>query len=558
MKKSLLRAKTWHGKTFSAFIGIIFIISLTGCTIMKNKADLIIHNAKIYTVDNSFSVKTAVAVINGKIVAVGDEKLLEKYESENIIDMNGKPVYPGFIDGHCHFYWYGVNLRHADLVDSQSFEEILEILERHHKEHDDNWLLGRGWDQNDWPEKKFPTREKLDELYPETPVLLTRIDGHAVLANEAAMNAAGITSLSDITKGEAIVENGKMTGVFLENTADKFKDAVPELELKEKQQALMDAQKNCFAVGLTTVVDAGLDYGTIQIIKNMQDQGDLKMRMDIMLTPNEENIEKYVKRGPYKTDYLHIHSIKLYADGALGSRGACLLEPYSDAPDTYGMLVKDPEYYIEKFKLAYKYDYQVNTHTIGDSAGRFILKNYGKILRSNNNRRWRIEHAQIIHPDDFKLFGKFNIIPSIQSTHATSDMYWAEDRIGPERIKVSYAFQDLLEENGWLVNGTDFPIENINPLYTFYSAVARKDLNGYPEEGFQRENALTREQALRSMTIWAAKGSFEEHDKGSIEPGKMADFVVLDRDIMQIESDDIPGAEVVSTFVAGEQVHGAE
>jgi predicted amidohydrolase YtcJ len=262
-----------------------------------------------------------------------------------------------------------------------------------------------------------------------------------------------------------------------------------------------------------------------------------------------------VKKGPYKTDYLHIHAIKLFADGALGSRGACLLEPYSDAPDTYGMLVKDPQYYIDKFKLAYKYDYQVNTHTIGDSAARFVLENYGKILKTKNDRRWRIEHAQIIHPDDFKLFGKYNIVPSIQTTHATSDMYWAEDRIGPERMKGAYAFQDLLEENGWLVNGTDFPIENINPIHTFYSAVARKDLKGYPEGGFQMENALTRKQAMQSMTIWAAKGSFEEHDKGSIEKGKMADFVVLDRDIMKVEEDKIPEAKVLATFVAGEMVH---
>lgn len=522
---------------------------------MKNKADLIIYNAKIYTVDEDFSVKTAVAVTDGKITDVGSDKLADKYDAEKVINLEGKALYPGFIDGHCHFYWYGVNLRHADLVETTSFEEILDVLDQHHKEHSDSWLLGRGWDQNDWPEKDFPTREILDELYPNTPVLLTRIDGHAVLANDAAMKAAGITDLSQITKGEAITENGEMTGVFLENTADKFKDAVTELALEEKQQALMDAQKNCFAVGLTSVVDAGLDYETIQIIEDLQDQGDLKMRMDIMLTPNEENIEKYMKKGPYKTDFLHIHSIKLFADGALGSRGACLLEPYSDAPDTYGMLVKEPQYYIDKFKLAYKYDYQVNTHTIGDSATRFVLENYGKILKTKNDRRWRIEHAQIVHPDDFNLFGKFNIIPSVQSTHATSDMYWAGDRIGPERTKGAYAFQELLEENAWLVNGTDFPIENINPIYTFYSAVARKDLKGYPEGGFQMENALTRKQALKSMTIWAAKGSFEEHDKGSIEKGKMADFVVLDRDIMEVEKDEIPEAQVLATFVAGEMVH---
>lgn len=542
-------------------VSVVLVSSLllmNGCEKMRKEVDLIVTNARVYTVDETFSVKSAFAVKDGQFEAVGDESLLKKFDAKRVIDLKGKPVYPGFIDGHCHFYWYGINLRDADLFGTQSFEEILDILEKHDQETDSPWLLGRGWDQNDWPEKSFPDRKELDRRYPEKPVVLTRIDGHAVLVNEVAMEALKITEPSQVTEGEAIIEDGRLTGVFLENTANQFKDAVPEPTVDEQREALMQAQENCFAVGLTSLFDAGLDNKTIKLIESMQDEGKLKMQLDIMLTPNEENIEKFVKKGPYKKERLHIHSIKLFADGALGSRGACLLEPYSDDPGNYGMLVKEENYYHDMIKLAFRNDYQVNTHTIGDSATRFILDAYARRLNKNNDRRWRIEHAQIVHPDDFKKFGNFNIIPSIQSTHATSDMYWAEDRIGPERMKNAYAFKDLLKENGWLVNGTDFPIENINPMHTFYASIARKDLEGYPEEGFQMENALSRRETLQSMTIWAAKGSFEEYDKGSIEPHKNADFVVLDRDIMKVEAEKIPHTKVLSTYVQGEKVYAQD
>ncbi len=535
-------------------VSVIFLINISGK--QMEKADLIIKNARVYTVNDSFAVVNSFAVKDGVFLEVGNEEQISgKYSAERVIDLEGKPVYPGFIDGHCHFYHYGVNkLRYADLVGTESFNEILAILKNHHDENPAEWLLGRGWDQNDWPVKKFPTNEELNNLYPDTPVVLTRIDGHAVVANEEAIKRTGLEK-ENIPKGEAIYEDSEFTGVFLEGTADRIKEKIPEPEREEKKQALLTAQEDCFAVGLTSVFDAGLDKPVIEIIDSLQKAGELKMRMDVMLTPNEENINSYVKKGHYKTDRLHIHSIKLYADGALGSRGACLLEPYSDAPDTYGILVKSPDYYREMFEMAYDNNYQVNTHAIGDSAVRFLLNEYSKYLDEDNDRRWRIEHAQIVHPDDFQKFGKFNVIPAIQATHATSDMYWADERIGEARMKGAYAFKDLMEENGWIVNGTDFPIENISPLYTFYASVARKDLEGYPEEGFQMENALSRENTLRSMTIWAAKGSFEEEEKGSIEPGKKADFVVLDRDIMQVKEEKIPETEVLKTFSAGEKVY---
>jgi predicted amidohydrolase YtcJ len=273
-----------------------------------------------------------------------------------------------------------------------------------------------------------------------------------------------------------------------------------------------------------------------------------------MLSPTKENFRKFVNNGVVQTDRLTIRSIKLYADGALGSRGAKLLEPYSDDPGNTGLLIHNPDYYREVCAIAYKNGYQVNTHAIGDSANRMMLMIYGESLKGKNDKRWRIEHSQVINKDDFDLFSKFTIVPSVQPTHATSDMYWAEDRLGPERIKGAYAYKKLLNETGWLPLGTDFPIENINPLYTFYAAVARKDLKGYPEDGWQTENALSREEALKGMTIWAAKGSFEENKKGSIEPGKFADFVILDDDIMTIDIDLVPKITILSTWVNGEIV----
>jgi predicted amidohydrolase YtcJ len=277
-----------------------------------------------------------------------------------------------------------------------------------------------------------------------------------------------------------------------------------------------------------------------------------------MLTPSDSTYIDFMMKGEYMTDRLHVNSVKLYADGALGSRGACLHDPYSDDQDNYGLIMHPEDYYREVLSNAYKYNYQVNTHAIGDSGNTIILDLYAEYLQGPNDRRWRVEHAQIVHEDDFEKFGSFNIIPSIQSTHCTSDMYWAGDRLGPERIKGAYAWQQLLAQNGWLPNGTDFPIEHISPLRTYYAAVSRKDLDAYPEGGFQFEEALSREEALRSITIWAAKGSFEENEKGSLEPGKYADIVILDQDMISIAEAKIPDIEVLYTFVNGEMVYGKE
>ena len=539
---------------------ILLVIIMYSCENQKQKTDLIVYNALVYTVDNSFTVQQAFAVKDGKFIAVGTTTAITgNYVSENMVDANKKPVYPGFIDAHCHFYGYGSNLlKQADLVGTKSFKEVIERLVEHQNKTNSEWIEGRGWDQNDWEIEEFPTKDLLDETFPNNPVYLTRIDGHAAIANTVALNQAGINLNTVVQGGEIIIDNSQLTGVLIDNAMDMVSKIIPEPDEEFNRKALIASEKNCFAVGLTSVHDAGLGKSTVDLIDTMHKEGSLLMRIYAMLSPSETNMNTYVINGPYITDRLSVRSIKLFADGALGSRGAKMTESYSDDPGNNGLFMHEIDYYKNICAQALEHSFQVNTHAIGDEGNRFILNLYADYLQGENDKRWRIEHAQIIHPEDFNLFGDFSIIPSVQPTHATSDMYWAEDRVGEERIKTAYAYKQLLKENGWIPLGTDFPVENINPLYTFYAAVARKDLSGWPEEGYQSENALTREEALKGMTIWAAKSAFEEDIKGSIEAGKLADFVILEDDIMSVEMKIVPEIAISATYSGGVKVFEQE
>ena len=521
----------------------------------QQEADLIIHNAKVYTVDDKFTVAEAFAVKDGKIIEVGNSaELLKKYSGERI-DAGGKTVYPGFIDGHSHFYMYGQGLQNADLTGTKSWEEVLTRLKDFSKENTSGWIIGNGWDQNDWDVKEFPDNGKLSELFPDRPVMLSRVDGHASIANKAALDLAGVKPGQVVSGGEVETVNGKLTGILVDNAEGLIYSKMPDPDKKQIQESLLDAQKNCFAAGLTSVTDCGIHHSLIPVIDELQKNNQLKMRLYGMLSDNKANFDYLFKNGAFKTDRLNVRSFKVFADGALGSRGACLLQPYSDKPASSGFLLRDKNHYAEVARKIADKGFQMNTHAIGDSANREILKVYAKVLKGKNDRRWRIEHAQVINEADFQLFGENNVIPSVQSTHATSDMYWAGDRLGPERVKGAYAFKQLLDQNGWIILGTDFPVENINPMYTFYAAVVRKDMKGYPAKGYQVENSLSREEALRGMTIWAAKGNFEEKEKGSIEKGKFADFVILDQDLMNADAAGLFKAKVLKTFVNGENVY---
>lgn len=534
---------------------ISIAILFTACN-SKKQADLILKNGKVYTIDGKFSIAEAFAVADGKILEVGtNDVILASYDAKEIIDAEGKAVYPGLIDAHAHFLRYGQGLQNADLVGTQSWAEILRNLKAFADENKEGWIIGRGWDQNDWAVKEFPDKAELDKLFPTRPVILTRVDGHAAVVNQVALDLAKITAGQKLVGGDIVVKDGKLTGILVDNAVDLVSGVIPVFNVKQTKEALLDAAKNCFAVGLTTVDDCGIDFTDVNLIDSLQKTGDLKMRLYVMLSDAKKNYDFLFKSGKIKTDYLNVRSFKVYGDGALGSRGACLLSPYHDAPKNSGFLLSDPNHFKDVAAQIAKNDFQMCTHAIGDSANRTILKIYADVLKGKNDKRWRIEHAQVVHPDDFKLFGENNIIPSVQPTHATSDMYWAGDRLGAERVKSAYAFQDLLKQNNWIPLGTDFPVEDINPFYTFYAAVVRKDLKAFPAGGFQNENALTREQALRGMTIWAAKANFEEDEKGSLEKGKFADFVILDQDLMTADELALPKTKVIKTYVAGVNVY---
>ena len=534
----------------------LLLIIIVACKQKDYNADLLVKNAVVYTVDNKFTTADAFVVSSGKIVSVGKADTLEqKYNAREVIDAGGKPVYPGFIDAHAHFYSYGLSLQEVKLDNTQSWQDVIDSVNVYARKNPEGWITGRGWDQNKWKVKQFPNKNKLDSMFPMRPVILGRIDGHAVIVNQAALNIAGIKPGQTIAGGKIETINGKLTGILIDNAQGIVRRKIPAPTDQITQSALLDAQSNCFAVGLTTVEDCGLPYTMVNTIAELQHKGALKMRLYVMLSDSPDDFAYLFKRGVYKTPGLDVRAFKMYADGALGSRGACLLQPYTDQKNWHGFLLSSQQHFADVAKKVAEKGFQLCTHAIGDSANRVMLKIYASVLKGKNDRRWRIEHAQVLAPEDIKYFGEYSIIPSVQPTHATSDMYWAVDRLGKKRLQTSYINKQLLEQNGWLPLGTDFPVENINPMYTFYAAVERRDLKGFPDGGFQPENALTREQALRGMTIWAAKANFEEKEKGSIEPGKYADFVILDNDIMKIKGADLPKVKVLKTYVNGEKVY---
>ncbi len=532
----------------------LFLFSTVLQAQKKLPADLIITNAKVYTVNKNFDSAEAFAVKDGKILAIGTTaEINKKYTSTKVVNAQDKYVYPGFYDAHAHFYGFGMNLQRVNLRGTQSFQEVIDKVIAFQKEKNVNFIQGRGWDQNDWKVKEFPTKELLDKYFPNTPVALTRIDGHAMLVNSKALELAGITIKTKAEGGQIEIKNGELTGILVDNPMELVEKIIPKPKRATQIAALKDAQKEMFQYGLTTINEAGLEKETIDLIDSLQQENVLDINIYAMVLASKANVDYYTQLGIYKTDKLNVRSFKFMGDGALGSRGACLHKEYSDKHNHFGALLSPISEIKQIAKQIAASDYQMNTHAIGDSTNTILLNIYKEVLTGKPDRRWKIEHAQVMREQDFDYF-KLGIIPSVQPTHATSDMYWAEERLGKDRIKTSYAYKKMLDKAGLVALGTDFPIEEVNPMYTFYAAVARKDLKNYPEGGFQMENALSREETIKGMTIWAAYSNFEENEKGSLEVGKWADFTIFESDLMTMDVDGIPYTKPVNTYIKGKQV----
>lgn len=529
---------------------LIFLL-IIGCSkTPKQDADYILYADRIYTCDSAFSVVEAIAVTNGKIVAVGaKDDLLNRFEVAEIKNGEGTIVYPGWIDGHCHFYGYGKTASQLNLKYTANMEDMVDRVKKYAVDHPEGWIMGRGWDQTDWEIKTFPSKTKLDFLFPSRPIILKRIDGHAALVNQAALDAAGINASTKVDGGEVELRNGQPTGMLIDNAVDLVINVVPELTRLQKVEALMKAQEACLKEGLTAVADAGLDLDVIVLVDSLLKTGDLVMPFYAMMNPTYENRDYFMEGNPNLHHKLKVKSVKLYADGALGSRGALLKEPYCDDSTTTGLLLTPIDEMVEWMKFMAERSGQVNTHCIGDSANALILKLYATYLEESDDLRWRIEHAQVVSPEDRKYFGDFGILPSVQPTHAISDMNWAEDRICNERMNGAYSYNSLLKENGRLILGTDFPVEEISPLNTFRTAVFRKDANGYPIEGFLPEEKLSRTQAIMGMTAWAAYGQFMQNSIGSIQNGKMANFTVINKDLMAVSHTD--PIQIIAVYIDG-------
>ena len=538
----------------SFFLLLVVMLMLFGAC-RQNNADFIIRNARIYTLNERFDTATVLVVKDGKVLAVGGDSLLDQYHALNELNARGGFVYPGFIDAHCHYTGYANDRYKLVLYGCRSFDEVVGKVADYARTSSRTWIEGRLWDQHQWQQAVFPEKDTLDRLFPDQPVFLLRIDGHAALCNQKALDLAGITAATKVEGGEVLLRNGQPTGLLTDNAVELVRKLIPRRTREEAIADFLHAQQDCTSLGLTSVVDCGLTHETWQYLQEAVRRGSFQLGITAMLMDEEANVRGHLQNGPVQLGPLHLIGFKVFADGSLGSRGAKLLQDYHDRPGYRGQWLRSPDSLKKLVAQVANSRMQLAVHAIGDESNREMLKLFGTVLPQGNDRRWRIEHAQVVHPEDIPLFAQHRIVPSVQPTHALSDMAWAEERLGPERMPHAYAYRSLLDQNGWMPLGTDFPVEDLNPLNTFAAAVFRTNRNGKPKGGFQFSQALSREQALRGITIWAARSVFEEKEKGSLEAGKRADFVILPTDLMRADADSIYRTKVKATFIAGKKVY---
>jgi predicted amidohydrolase YtcJ len=545
------------GSRLSALSSLIFLgslLSVLSSCYRGKSCDLIIHNAVIHTMDQEGSEKEAMAIKDGKIIETGPERqILNKYSSEETIDAAGKEVYPGLTDAHGHILSYANQLLSADLVGSKSFDEVIVRVEKYQSRKQRQFVIGRGWDQSLWPSNEFPTNERLNELFPTIPVCLIRIDGHALLANDALLKLANITPTTKIDGGIIHVEGDKCTGLLVDNAMNPIYQLLPEFPKKERIEAIGEIQAELLQYGITGVHEAGIERKDIDLFKELIDKYDFSLNLYAMLMPSEDNIAFAKKNRIYQYKNLSIRSFKVMGDGALGSRGALLKAPYTDQHNHFGVLTTSEKEMNRIATICELTGYQMNTHAIGDSTNKILLNLYQRIFKVNPDHRWRIEHAQVVDPNDFELFSKYGVFPSVQPTHAVSDQRWAEQRIGRTRMMGAYAYKTLLTQNGMIAIGTDFPIELTDPFLTIHAAVNRQNSENMPTAGFYPKEKITLDECLRGMTIWAAFASFQENELGTIEKGKDATFAIFERPI-RAEGNYQPNF-ALHTFIKGKKVY---
>ena len=561
---------------------------------VPEQADALYVNGRIYTMDVNKSIAEALAIRGGRILAIGSrDGLGKRIRAKDTVDLAGRTVFPGFTDAHAHLMSLGVKLLTVDVLGVLSEAQAASIVaERVKKIESGQWVRGRGWDQNLWTSKRFPTHEVLDRVSPDNPVYLTRVDGHAAWVNKRAMEIAGISMQTPDTAGGRIVRDasGNPTGVFVDNATSLVSRFLPPPSVKEREEAISLAIQECLKHGLTGMHDMGVDKNEIDVYKGLIDRKEFPFRVYAAIDGAGETWDEFIGRdsskravGPiigYGDNRLWVRAVKLYVDGALGSRGAALLEPYSDDPTNRGLTVTDEASLRKTVDEALLNGFQVCTHAIGDRANNIILDVYEAALKAHPSadRRLRVEHAQVLSLSDIPRFKQLGLIPCMQPTHCTSDMHWAGARLGPTRVRGAYAWRSLLKSGVIIPGGSDFPVELPNPLLGIYAAVTRRDLQGRPrnaqevktffelsadgigdttdfENGWYASQKMTREEAIQSFTSWAAFAGFQEHVLGSLEKGKLADFVVLSRDLMKIPTEDIPMTVVERTIVGGREVY---
>ena len=532
------------------------------------QADLIVTNARIYTSDVNRPIVEALAVRNGRLAFVGSNRgalALAGPRTERL-DLTGRTVITGMVDAHAHLLGLGQALRTVDLVGTRSYDEVVaRVAERAKTARPGEWIRGRGWDQNDWADTRFPTHAALSRAVPNNPVYLTRVDGHAGLVNAKALELAQVTAATPDPSGGRFIRDsaGSPTGVLIDNAQGVVSRVIPPASRTQLREQTLAAIAEANRWGLTGIHDAGVGAEGIGVYEELAREGRYSLRDYVMVRANDSVLDAFMRRGPQKALHdgrIWIRAIKITADGALGSRGAALLEPYSDDAGNTGLITQPPERIRSVAVRALKAGFQVNVHAIGDRANRIVLDQFEAALREvpTADHRFRIEHAQILSEQDIPRFAALDVIPSMQGSHQTSDMYWVPARLGQSRAKGAYAWRSLLNTGVVIPNGSDFPVEAVNPLISFHSFITRQDAENFPAGGWMPEQRTTREEALLSITLWPAYAAFMENESGSLTVGKFADFVVLDRDIMTVAPDAVLGTRVLLTVLGGRTVYKAE